>query len=270
MDTPSQNSSPRKEFTPLNTTSTPTTSTTPQNANKSNFIASLQDVTKVYGSKETKVTALNHVNLDIRAQECSVIMGPSGSGKSSLLHVLAGLDSVTSGLITVGNTEITQLSDKPLTKWRREQIGFVFQSFNLIPTLTARANIELPLRLAGKTVNPDWFDTIVRTLNLTNRLNHKPWELSGGQVQRVAVARALLSRPALLVADEPTGNLDSGSSAEVLELLQTAVKKFNQTVVMVTHDRRAAAIGDRILVVKDGRIVHDLAHPTTEQIAQVA
>lgn len=233
-------------------------------------IATLSDVTKVYGRGQNAVTALNHVNLGIRAQECTVIMGPSGSGKSTLLHVLAGLDAVTSGTITVGGTEITRLADKPLTKWRREQIGFVFQSFNLVPTLDARANIELPLRLAGKTVDPDWFQAIVESLNLGERLRHKPWELSGGQVQRVAVARALLSRPAILVADEPTGNLDSVSSAEVLGLLGKAVKDFGQTVVMVTHDRRAAAIGDRVLVVKDGQIVHDLAHPNADQIAQVA
>ncbi|MCU9969158.1 ABC transporter ATP-binding protein [Mobiluncus mulieris] len=233
-------------------------------------IATLADVTKVYGKGQNAVTALNHVNLGIRAQECTVIMGPSGSGKSTLLHVLAGLDAVTSGTITVGGTEITRLTDKPLTKWRREQIGFVFQSFNLVPTLDARANIELPLRLAGKTVDPDWFQAIVESLNLGQRLRHKPWELSGGQVQRVAVARALLSRPAILVADEPTGNLDSVSSAEVLGLLGKAVKDFGQTVVMVTHDRRAAAIGDRVLVVKDGQIVHDLAHPSADQIAQVA
>lgn len=233
-------------------------------------IATLHDVTKVYGTGATAVTALNHLNTTIRAHECTVIMGPSGSGKSTLLHVLAGLDAVTSGSVNVGGTEITRLGDNPLTKWRRDQVGFVFQSFNLVPTLDARANIELPLRLAGKTVDRDWFDAVVSALNLKDRLHHKPWELSGGQVQRVAVARALLSRPALLVADEPTGNLDSVSSAEVLELLTRAVRDFGQTVVMVTHDRRAAAIGDRVLVVKDGQIVHDLERPSAEQIAQVA
>lgn len=271
--TDTQNDTPEATGTPGFTAPVPTTPSshaTSATGTSHPVIATLSEVTKVYGRGLTAVTALNHLNTAIRAQECTVIMGPSGSGKSTLLHVLAGLDAVTSGSVTVNGTEITRLADNPLTKWRRDQVGFVFQSFNLVPTLDARANIELPLRLAGKTVDRDWFDAVVSALNLKDRLHHKPWELSGGQVQRVAVARALLSRPALLVADEPTGNLDSVSSAEVLELLTRAVRELGQTVVMVTHDRRAAAIGDRVLVVKDGQIVHDLNHPSADQIAQVA
>ena len=233
-------------------------------------VAELRDVTKVYGEKGTRVEALRGVNVDINAREFTVIMGPSGSGKSTLLHVLAGLDAVTSGSITVNRMDITKLKDKPLTLWRRDNVGFVFQSFNLVPTLSAGANIELPLRLANKPIDRHWFDQIVTGLDLTTRLNHKPYELSGGQVQRVAVARALLSRPAMLVADEPTGNLDTASSAEVLNLLRAAVDNFGQTVVMVTHDQHAATTGDRVLIVRDGMIVHDLHHPEPADIAKVA
>ncbi|MCI6584254.1 MAG: ABC transporter ATP-binding protein [Mobiluncus porci] len=233
-------------------------------------IAALRGVTKVYGTGDASVHALNGINLDIRAHEFTAIMGPSGSGKSTLLHLLAGLDAVTSGEITVGNVDITRLNDKALTLWRRDQVGFVFQSFNLIPTVDARANIELPLRLAGKRIDPEWFNRVVSALGLEDRLTHKPWELSGGQVQRVAVARALLARPQILVADEPTGNLDSASSAEVLSLLRQAVDTFQQTVVMVTHDRHAAATADRVLIVRDGQIVNDLSHPSAAEIAEVA
>lgn len=233
-------------------------------------VAILHDVTKIYGDNGTRVEALRGVNTTINSREFTTIMGPSGSGKSTLLHVLAGLDAATSGSITVNRVDITKLKDKPLTLWRRDNVGFVFQSFNLVPTLDAKANIMLPLRLANRPVDQQWFDQIVTVLNLSGRLNHKPYELSGGQMQRVAVARALMSRPAMLVADEPTGNLDSTSSAEVLGLLRAAVDSFGQTVVMVTHDQHAAAVADRVLIVRDGMIVEDLNHPTPEMIAKVA
>lgn len=233
-------------------------------------VASLRNVSKIYGNGSTQVNALNDVSIDFYAGEFTAIMGPSGSGKSTMLHALAGLDSVTNGQISINNSEITQLSDKELTKFRRNQIGFIFQSFNLIPTLSAHDNIELPMRLAGRKIDPHWMASIVESLQLTERLTHKPYQLSGGQQQRVAVARALVARPAILVADEPTGNLDSATTKEVLHLLRSAVNQLQQTVIMVTHDRHAAAIADRVLIVKDGQIVADLDHPTAEQIAQVA
>lgn len=238
-------------------------------AQTSKAIAVLADVTKIYGTGDTEVRALNGVSVAINEGEFTVIMGPSGSGKSTLLHILAGLDSCTTGTVTVNNQQITNIKDTKLTVFRRENIGFVFQSFNLIPTLTAADNIILPLRLAGQKVDQQWMSKIVHTLALQDRLTHKPHELSGGQQQRVAVARALVARPAILVADEPTGNLDSTSSLEVLQLLREAVDKLGQTVVMVTHDRHAASYGDRLLVVKDGQIVHDLSHPTYAQVSEV-
>lgn len=233
-------------------------------------VACLRGVTKTYGGGENRVEALRGIDLDIHPREFSAIMGPSGSGKSTLLHMLAGLDAVTSGQIIFGNIDITKLNDRDLTNWRRDHIGFVFQSFNLIPTLDARANIELPLNLAGERLDEEWFNKVVTELGLSNRLTHKPWELSGGQVQRVAVARALVKRPEILAADEPTGNLDTTSGGEVLALLRQAVDEFGQTVVMVTHDRHAAAIADRVLVVRDGKITHDLIHPSATEIAEVA
>lgn len=233
-------------------------------------IAQLRNVSKIYGHGSTEVKALNGVSVDFRAGEFTAIMGPSGSGKSTMLHTLAGLDSVTAGQITIAGKQITGLSDKELTRFRRDHIGFIFQSFNLIPTLSAKDNIELPMRLAGVKIDKTWMEQIVASLQLTERLTHKPYQLSGGQQQRVAVARALVARPAILVADEPTGNLDSVTSAEVLNLLRSAVDQLKQTVIMVTHDRHAAAIADRVLVVKDGQIVADLPHPTADQIAQVA
>ncbi|EEH64488.1 ABC transporter, ATP-binding protein [Gleimia coleocanis DSM 15436] len=233
-------------------------------------IASLSNVSKIYGNGTTQVIALNDVSVDFRAGEFTAIMGPSGSGKSTMLHTLAGLDSVTSGKISIDGKEITGLSDKDLTKFRRDHIGFIFQSFNLIPTLSAHDNIELPMRLAGRKIDAKWMASIVDSLQLTERLTHKPYQLSGGQQQRVAVARALVARPAILVADEPTGNLDSVTTAEVLNLLRSAVDQLKQTVIMVTHDRHAAAIADRVLIVKDGQIVADLDHPTADEIAQVA
>jgi putative ABC transport system ATP-binding protein len=233
-------------------------------------IVQLRGVTKIYGSDDaTRVIALNNVDLDIFEGQFTSIMGPSGSGKSTLLHALAGLDSVTHGVISVAGQEITSLSDKDLTHFRRDNIGFVFQSFNLVPTIDAEANIKLPTRLANQKVDEKWMDQIVTALQLKERLGHKPHELSGGQQQRVAVARALVSRPAVLVADEPTGNLDSSSSSEVLTLLRDAVDQLGQTVIMVTHDIEAAAIADRTLIVRDGRIVDDLYKPSIDKIAEV-
>lgn len=233
-------------------------------------IVQLRGVTKVYGrTDDVRVVALDRVDLDIFEGEFTSIMGPSGSGKSTLLHSLAGLDNVTQGNIMVAGREITSMNDKVLTHFRRDNIGFVFQAFNLVPTLDAEANMMLPMRLAGRKVDQNWMNQIVSTLDLSDRLSHKPHELSGGQQQRLAVARALLSRPAVLVADEPTGNLDSASSKEVLNLLRSAVDHLGQTVIMVTHDVNAASVADRTLVVQDGRIVADIADPTPEKIGDV-
>lgn len=196
-------------------------------------------------------------------------MGPSGSGKSTLLHCLAGLDTVTEGSVRIGGTEITELSDRELTLLRRERIGFVFQSFNLLPTLTADANIRLPLELAGRSPDPGWWDQVIRTLGLTERLAHKPSELSGGQQQRVACARALLSRPDVIFADEPTGNLDSRSGQEVLSFLRNSVRELGQTVVMVTHDPVAASYADRVVFLADGRLTGELLDPSPEQVLDV-
>ncbi|MDO4664921.1 MAG: ABC transporter ATP-binding protein [Actinomycetaceae bacterium] len=233
-------------------------------------LATLRGITKTYGQKANQVIALNNLSVDIREGEFTAIMGPSGSGKSTFLHVLAGLDDVDSGTIFVAGREITRMKDRELTHFRREQIGFVFQSFNLIPTLSADDNILLPSRLARKRVEREKFNNVVHALGLDARLAHKPHELSGGQQQRVAIARALVASPALLVADEPTGNLDSSSSTEVLTMLRRASTELGQTVVMVTHDRHAAAYADRVLIVRDGQITRDLVHPSAEQIAQVA
>lgn len=238
-------------------------------ANQRHPIVQLRNVVKVYGEGSTRVIALDKIDLEIYEGEFTSIMGPSGSGKSTLLHALAGLDAVTTGEIDVAGRTITGLKDKALTHFRRDNIGFVFQSFNLVPTLDAKANIELPSRLAGHKVDPHWMNQVVRALQLDERLAHKPHELSGGQQQRVAVARALVTRPAVLVADEPTGNLDSAASKEVLSLLRQAVDTLGQTVIMVTHDPGAAVIADRTLVVKDGRIVADLNSPTIEAITEV-
>lgn len=228
--------------------------------------ARARNLTKVYGSDDTRVIALDGVDVDLADREYTAIMGPSGSGKSTLMHCMAGLDQATSGEVFVGDQELTALSDKLLTKLRREKIGFVFQSFNLVPTLTARENITLPLDIAGKPVDKEWFDLIVDTVGLRDRLTHKPTELSGGQQQRVACARALGSRPAIVFADEPTGNLDSTSSAEVLGFLRRSVDEFHQTIVMVTHDPQAAAYADRVVFLADGRIVDELRQPTAEAV----
>lgn len=229
-------------------------------------VVRLSHVSKIYGSGDTQVSALKNVSVDFYSGEFTAIMGPSGSGKSTMMHILAGLDSLTSGTVFIENTDITALKDSQLTKLRRDRIGFVFQSFNLIPTLDAQANILLPLELAGQKVDDDWFKLIVSSLGLEQRLSHRPSELSGGQQQRVAVARALMSRPAVIVADEPTGNLDSHSTKEVLDLLRRAVNELNQSVIMVTHDVHAASYADRVLVVRDGQIVSDLREASEDEL----
>lgn len=223
-------------------------------------------LTKVYGEGAMSVTALDAVDVEVFAGEFTAIMGPSGSGKSTLMHCLAGLDSITSGQVFLTDTEVSSLSDKALTKLRRDKVGFIFQSFNLIPTLTASENITLPLDIAGRSVDQGWFDTVVDTVGLRDRLTHRPSELSGGQQQRVACARALVSRPAIIFADEPTGNLDSTSSAEVLGFLRRSVDDFGQTIVMVTHDANAAAYADRVLFLADGRVVDEMRNPTSDAV----
>jgi putative ABC transport system ATP-binding protein len=224
------------------------------------------EATKVYGSGDTAVIALDEVTLHLPAGQFSAIMGPSGSGKSTLVHCLAGLDSPTEGQVFVGDVELGTLSDKELTLLRRSRIGFVFQAFNLLPTLTARENITLPLTLAGHKPDPAWFDQVIATVGLGDRLGHRPSELSGGQQQRVAMARALVSRPAIVFADEPTGNLDSRGGAELLDFLRRAVDEMGQTIVMVTHDPGAAAHADAVVFLADGRIVDHMADPTAERV----
>jgi putative ABC transport system ATP-binding protein len=223
-------------------------------------------VTKVYGSGEAAVTALDGVTVDIERGRFTAIMGPSGSGKSTLMHCLAGLDDVDSGEVFVGDTKVTGLKDKGLTDLRRTKVGFIFQQFNLLPTLTAEENIVLPLAIGGRKVDRAWFDTVIDTVGLRDRLSHRPTQLSGGQQQRVACARALVSRPEVVFADEPTGNLDSKSGAEVLGFLQRSAQEFGQTVVMVTHDANAASYADRVIFLADGRIVSELVEPTAEAV----
>jgi putative ABC transport system ATP-binding protein len=230
--------------------------------------ARVRNLTKTYGSGETRVVALDDVTLELRAREFTAVMGPSGSGKSTLMHCLAALDTADSGSVMIGDQELTVLKDKALTRLRRDDIGFVFQSYNLVPTLTAKENILLPLAIAGRSPDQEWYDSVIATVSLADRLDHKPHELSGGQQQRVAVARALVSRPTVVFADEPTGNLDSTSGAEVLELLRRSVDEHGQTVVMVTHDPVAAAYTDRVLFLADGRVVDELRDPTREQVLE--
>ena len=248
----------------MNTNTTITAPAAPQAPASS--IVRLQGVSKIYGSGDAQVRALDDVTVGFGAGEFTAIMGPSGSGKSTMMHILAGLDAPTSGRVFVEDTDITALKDTALTKLRRDRIGFVFQSFNLVPTLDARANILLPMRLAGKAPEKEWFDLIVGSLGIVNRLSHRPSEMSGGQQQRVAVARALMSRPAVIVADEPTGNLDSHSTDEVMDLLRRAVDELGQSVIMVTHDTATAAYADRVLVCRDGRIVSDLRDITADNL----
>ncbi len=224
---------------------------------------------KVYGTGETAVTALDDVSLDLPAGQFTAIMGPSGSGKSTLMHCLAGLDTLTSGEVLVGGTDLAALADKDRTILRRDRLGFVFQAFNLLPTLTAEENITLPVDLAGRTPDRGWLETVVDKLNLRDRLSHRPSELSGGQQQRVAVARALVTRPDVVFADEPTGALDRKAGLELLRFLRSVVDDLGQTVVMVTHDPAAASFADRVVFLVDGRIVEELVDPTREAVLEI-
>jgi putative ABC transport system ATP-binding protein len=227
-----------------------------------------ESVVKVYGSGGTAVRALDGVSAVFGAGQFTAIMGPSGSGKSTFMHCLAGLDTVTSGQVRIGEHELSRLSDRQLTRIRRDRVGFIFQAFNLIPTLSARDNILLPLKLAGQRPDAAWFDRVVSVLGLADRLSHRPNQLSGGQQQRVACARALVTRPQVVFADEPTGNLDSRAGAEVLSFLRTSVRELGQTVVMVTHDPIAAAYAHRVLFLGDGRLVDEMNGPTAESVLE--
>lgn len=239
---------------------------TRQQPDATDHAAVATDLVMTYGEGETEVRALDNVSATFERGRFTAIMGPSGSGKSTLMHCMAGLDRPTSGSVRIGDTEIVGLADKQLTALRRDRIGFVFQSFNLVPTLTAEENITLPQDIAGHTIDRDWFDEVIGRLGIRDRLSHRPSELSGGQQQRVACARALVGRPDILFGDEPTGNLDSTSSAEVLSILRSAADDFGQTVVIVTHDPRAATYADRVIMLADGRVVHELEHATADQI----
>jgi len=233
-------------------------------------IVSAVDLRRTFGEGEAAVEALAGVTVDFPEGRFAAIMGPSGSGKSTLMHLLAGLDRPTSGTVTLAGKTLTDLDDRALTQLRRDRVGFIFQSFNLLPVLDARENILLPLSIAGRAVDREWLDQLVSTVGIGDRLDHRPAELSGGQQQRVAVARALISRPAVVFADEPSGNLDSKSSGEVLALLRQAVDDFGQTVVMVTHDAHAASFADRLLLLADGRIVHDGPAGTADEVLDLA
>src|SRR3954451_8417241 len=228
--------------------------------------ARIVDLTKVYGTGDAEVRALDGVTLEINEGQFTALMGPSGSGKSTLLHCAAALDRATSGSVLIGDTDLSRLQDKALTPLPRERIGFVSQSYNLVPTLTAEEILLLPLSIAGRKPEKDWYDLVLDTVGMRDRLKHRPNELSGGQQQRVAVARALMSRPEIVFADEPTGNLDSRASAEILQLLQRSVHEFGQTVVIVTHDPHAAAYTDRVIFLADGRVVDEMADPTAEGV----
>ena len=228
--------------------------------------ARCDDLVKIYGEGDASVRALDQVSVGFAPGQFSAIMGPSGSGKSTLMHCMAGLDQITSGQVYVGDVELSSLNDKELTRLRRDKIGFIFQAYNLVPTLSAAENITLPMDIAGRKPDQPWVDRLIDTVGLRARLTHRPSELSGGQQQRVAAARALASRPAIVFADEPTGNLDSRASAEVLEFLRTSVAEFGQTVVMVTHDPVAASYSERVVFLADGRIVDEMAGPTAERV----
>lgn len=228
--------------------------------------ASSIDASKFYGKGDSEVRALDGVTVEFRSGEFTAIMGPSGSGKSTLMHCLAGLDSLTAGKAFIGDVDLSSLNERQLTHVRREQVGFVFQAFNLIPTLTARENIELPLDLGDTDPDAQWVDKVIDAVGLRDRLDHKPAELSGGQQQRVAVARALASKPKIIFADEPTGNLDSKSSSDVLAFMRRAVKEFGQTIVMVTHDPNAASYADRVIFLADGKVVDEIDEPTAERV----
>ena len=224
------------------------------------------NASKIYGKDDSEVRALDDVTVDFALGQFTAIMGPSGSGKSTLMHCLAGLDALTSGRVLIGDTDLAQLDDKKLTDLRREKVGFIFQAYNLIPTLSALENITLPMDLGGAKPDQEWLDTVIDKMNLRNRLSHRPSELSGGQQQRVAVARALASRPQIIFADEPTGNLDSKTGAEILAFMKHAVTDLHQTIVMVTHDPVAAAYADRVIFLADGKVVDEINDPTAELV----
>jgi putative ABC transport system ATP-binding protein len=230
--------------------------------------ARAERVAKVYGTGDAQVIALDDISVGIPRSRYTAIMGPSGSGKSTLMHCMAGLDSVTSGTVFVGDTDLTKLGDKQLTRLRRDKLGFIFQAYNLVPTLTALENITLPMDVAGRKPDKEWLDRVIDAVGLRPRLKHRPSELSGGQQQRVACARALASRPEIIFADEPTGNLDSRSGAEVLSFLRNSVQELGQTIVMVTHDPAAAAYSDQVLFLSDGRIVDQMSQPTAERVLE--
>ncbi|MEY9968729.1 putative ABC transport system ATP-binding protein [Streptacidiphilus sp. MAP12-16] len=241
----------------------------PQSSGERTAVAArARGLTKAYGSGETRVVALDAVDVDMQRGRFTAIMGPSGSGKSTLMHCLAGLDTASSGRIWVGETEITKLRDKRLTRLRRDSIGFIFQAFNLLPTLTALENITLPMDIAGRTPDRGWLERVVETVGLAERLKHRPSQLSGGQQQRVAVARALAARPEIIFGDEPTGNLDSRAGAEILGFLRHSVDELGQTIVMVTHDPVAASYADRVLYLADGRIVDEMHAPTADAVLE--
>ncbi len=228
--------------------------------------ARASSATKIYGKGDTLVTALDNVDISFEAGKFSAIMGPSGSGKSTLMHCMAGLDNLSSGKVFIGDTDLTELSEKELTLLRRSNIGFIFQSFNLVPTLNALENITLPIDLSGNKVDTDWVGQITEVVNLSDRLKHKPNELSGGQQQRVAVSRALASKPNIIFADEPTGNLDSKTGNEILDFMRLATTDLNQTIVMVTHDPVAASYSDRVIFLEDGKVVGEIIEPTADSI----
>jgi putative ABC transport system ATP-binding protein len=240
-------------------------SSSPPDESSSQPIVEAQNLGRRYGEGEAAVDALTDVTVEFPSGRFAAIMGPSGSGKSTLLHLLAGLDRPTSGRVRIAGIELTELNDRELTQLRRDRVGFIFQTFNLLPVLNAEENILLPLSIAGRKVDHDWFERLIDTVGIRDRLSHRPAEMSGGQQQRVAVARALVSRPSVVFADEPSGNLDSKASGDVLDLLRQAVDDFSQTVVMVTHDAHAASFADRLLLLADGRIVHDGEATTAEQ-----
>jgi putative ABC transport system ATP-binding protein len=233
---------------------------------RTTLAAQMVDGVKTYGTGGATVRALDGVSVDFERGVFTAIMGPSGSGKSTLLHTIAGLDSLDAGTVRIGDVEIGGLNDRKLTTLRREKVGFIFQAFNLVPTLTAEENIKLPLSIAGREADGEWFDTVVDTIDIRSRLGHRPSELSGGQQQRVAAARALVSRPQIVFADEPSGNLDSRSGAELLGFMRMAVRELGQTVVMVTHDPIAAGYSDRVVFLEDGRVVDQLDDPTPESV----